>query len=51
MHSPEGQSVGVGVDQAEQSKWCLSITDGEVEQIAQRVDICPALVLQSLLQI
>jgi len=41
----EGQPVRTGVTQAEHGKQYLGVMDREAEKIAQRVDVCPALVL------
>jgi len=41
----EGQPVRTGVAQAEHGKQYLGVMDREAEKIAQRVDVCPALVL------
>jgi hypothetical protein len=40
-----GKQVRVGAAQAEYSKCYPSIIDREVDKIAQRVGICPALML------
>jgi len=41
----EGQPVRTGVTQAEYAKQYLGVMDREAGKIAQRVDVCPALVL------
>jgi hypothetical protein len=41
----EAWPAGVRVAQEEHSKLYLGVIDKEVDKIAQRVDICPALVL------
>ena len=45
MDYHEGQPVRTGVAQAERGKQYLGVIDREAEKIAQRVDVCPALVL------
>lgn len=41
----EGWPVKVGAALVEHSKSYLRVIDGEVDKLAQRVDVCPALVL------
>lgn len=41
----EGWPVAVGVASVEHSKSYLRVIDGEVDKLAQRVNVCPVLVL------
>jgi len=45
VYCHEGQSVRTGIAQAEHGKQYLRVIDREAEKIAQRVDVCPVLVL------
>lgn len=49
MHGYEGWPAGVGAAQVEHSKQYLGVIVREVDKIAQRVALCPVLVLEGLL--